>query len=165
MGISGGINAGDPSVWEKQRISVIVARVQEVQRQKPGTSGRQGTHKAVLVPLATIAGSFDPSLHPTLPVHLWAGPAGTSISAPPAAGDLILAVIQAPNNWVNSKEHVIVTDLCDFMRDEGSPIGSSIAVLKGLDDPKIEQTLKRIQDARLKTRDAATRPATRPAGP
>ena len=81
---------------------------------------------------------------------------------------LILAVIQTPQDRVKANEHVVIPDYAASCRMRAP--GSSMAVLKGLDDPKIRQTLKRIQDARLKGKPAtqpkaATQPATRPAGP
>jgi hypothetical protein len=101
----------------------------------------------VLAPLATLAGSFDPSLNPRLQLPFWANQSGTMITVVPKSGDTVIAVIRP---W-NGKDH-ITRHACPFMPDKN---GASLVVIKDLADPKVLEVLKKIQAAR-------TKPVTRP---
>ncbi len=139
--------------WTEGGYSVIAARVREV-RQAPGDAGEAGSYFAVLEPLAVFAGSLDPSEHATIRVSMYVGQGGTSIESPPKQGSMVLAVVQ----WGN----FIVSDICTFMPDQ-----SALAEVTGLGDPRVIETLKKIQDARAHAepdphlpRPPATRPAS-----
>lgn len=121
--------------WGPGKFSVIAAKVRDAER-LPDYSW-----KAVLIPRATITGTFDPGLHSELPVTFNAESTGTtSIRRAPKAGDTVIAVIYSSGNAWSVTIH-----LCSFMPD-----GSSMMIVDGLDDPRVAQTLKNIQTSRAK---------------
>jgi hypothetical protein len=141
-GVSGGgidtITGDERGLWTEGHISVIVARVTAMEE----FFGRDApaSYRATLEPIALIAGSFDPSEHPTPRASFVAGPAAAMvIHDPPPKGALVLVVLRDAD-WIYS-------DTCLFMPDR-----VPITILTGLDDKRIAQTLKRIQDAREKAR-------------
>ena len=150
------IHAETPSTWNEYKVSVICATVDQIREVKHYHNGG-GAFAATLVPMSTIAGHFDPSASRTLKVSFDAGSYATSVVDAPPKGSLILAVIRE----LPSGEYIIEGNICNFMPDEidRGRSGSSIAILKGLDDPKIVATQRVIQAARAK--QPATRPATR----
>jgi len=155
------IHGDRPEIWRSGGLSVIIAVVQEAQVD----SGPDDTiYRAVLAPQATLAGAFDPSLARTLHVRFHAGGYGTSIESPPKPGSRILAAIRIGMEYADeqSRSDWIVSSSVDFM-----PKQSALVVLDGPADPRIEETLKRIQAARAKSTmqqsdAAATQPTTQP---
>ena len=158
----GTFDAANLGMWKEGGASVIIATVQDVKELNGLFS--EGTHTAVLMPHATIAGGFDPGLHPTLNVHFWVGSFGTSIWKAPSKGELIMAVIQSPDELGGHKGYIIESAICPFMPFEDDrlhPIGSpSVTVITGLNDPKVTQALWRIQVARLGHAALHPQPAT-----
>ncbi len=119
-------------LWMQARYSLIIARVKAITQARPGENG---THRAILEPICTLAGSLDPSEHPTLDVTLYADGMTSSVGTPPKQGSLILAVTQGTN--------FIVSDICTFM-----PNRASVQEINGMGDPRVLETLKKLQDAR-----------------
>jgi hypothetical protein len=138
--------------WEQDRTSVVVAVLRDLRRAPDHTDIR--SRHATLVPMATVSGSFDPGLHPTLPVRLWVVPPGTSIRGEPPEGATVMAVIAQQDDG-----YLIVPDVCAFMPEPGA----ALVVVDGPGDPKVAQTLKRIQDVRLAARKKQQQlPASKP---
>ena len=130
--------------WTKGRLFVIIASVATVVR-SAGESEDE-THRITLVPHATLAGSFDVSLHPQIVAPTVAGIYGTSIKEPPPTGSLAIVVL-CPHDgelWVDSASIAFV------------PGGSALTVVDGWNDPRIAETLKNIQAARHPTTQPAT---------
>jgi hypothetical protein len=163
LGARGRISGSEWALWTEGGHSVIVASVHDVERVQG--EGFQPYH-ATLKPRATLAGALDPSVNVALPVNFYVSSMTSSISVPPRENDLILAVVRirhgeqegvAQANW-------IVSETCTFM-----PNGSSVACIRGLDDPLVLETLKKVQAARANPQPdpygARTRPGTRPATP
>lgn len=132
----------EPGCWDKAGYSVILAWVGEVRQPD---ADDVGLCRAVVAPIATLAGAFDASLRPALKVAFHAGVSHSSIPKAPAKGDVVLAVISIPQDRPAGPEDpvLIVSDLCTFMPDE-----AALVILKNLDDPRVMETLKRIQRAR-----------------
>lgn len=97
----------------------------------------------MLAPMGTIAGKFDASEHPELKVSSF-GPAGSSVQVLPKAGDTVLTAVmvsQAPGRgWV------IPISYIPFMPGDG---GAALCIIEGLADPRVFETLKKIQQARI----------------
>jgi hypothetical protein len=161
LGARGRISGSEWALWTEGGYSVIVASVHDVERVQG--EGFQ-PYRATLKPRATLAGVLDPSVNAALPVNFYVSSMTSSISVPPQENDLILAVVRirhaeqegAPQtNW-------IVSETCTFM-----PNGSSVARIRGLDDPLVLETLKKVQAARANPQPdpygTRARPATRPA--
>jgi hypothetical protein len=148
----GRIDAGTTGVFTKDRCSVIVAKVERAWQQQSPAGDRQD--KAILRPLATIAGTFDPSIHPSLAVEFYSGGGTTSIRRSPHDGDTVLAVVRVQVLVQDDPvaRNIVVSEVCTFM-----PERSALVVIKGLDDPAVTQTLTRIQEAR--TAAAKPKPA------
>ncbi|MGH7179526.1 MAG: hypothetical protein ACREJC_19275, partial [Tepidisphaeraceae bacterium] len=121
-----------------------------------------GLHEGVFLPAATLAGKFDASLHPRLNVRLQIGGHGSSIKSAPALNARVMAVISTGNTWADEvvPSDWIVESICLFM-----PNHSALVVIDGFDDPRVAETLKKIQAARAKPTTQqrhATRPTTKP---
>lgn len=143
----------DPKQWQAGELNVIVATVRDVHKDEGDVPNR---YQATLIPLATLAGRFDASLQPALPVRFYVGLASSSIADPPPRRATVIAVVAVgltngsetkPSNW-------ILSDICTFMPGE-----SALLVIKGLADPRIAETLKKIQDARAQSDADTARPA------
>jgi len=159
----GTIRGSEWELWTKDRYCVIVCTVEGIVDQPRGDPGP--THQLNVVPMATLAGQFDPTETRAMSFFLYAGVEGTSIRTVPPVGATIMAVVcpgilvgenEVPSNWV-------VSDICRFM-----PQGSAICVVKDLNDPQILRTIERIREARANPdpdpyRTAASRPTTAPA--
>ena len=155
----------EPGLWTDGNYCVVVGTIHEIRR-----NTADNRVQASLVPKATLAGSFDPSLHPQVRVDFRTGTT-SSIRHVPAKGATVLAVIRwgmaVEEGSHTRKANWIVSDLCTFMPDR-----SALVVITGLDDPRVAQTLERIREARANpepdpnaaTTTSATRPATRPVG-
>ena len=121
------------------------------------------THHATLIPVATLTGTFDAALHPTLGVDFNCGTLTTSIKNLPDEGSTVVAVIWMKDGVAKGSEGrtSVTSTICTFMPEQ-----AAMAQVTGLSDPRITEVLKKIQAARLKgdpsTRPAATHPATRP---
>lgn len=155
--VFGGIDSlegGDEGLWDEGGHSLIVARVRSVEA-LPSKVGP--THRAVLEPLATLAGHLDPSAQSTIVVLLYAQAMGTSVHAAPEKGDWILAVIwaAATDGDERQKSLYIESAFCRFM-----PKDAAVVVIRGLDDSIVKETLTRIQTSRLKAKAPTSAPAT-----
>jgi hypothetical protein len=150
----------EPSRFTKDGYSVIVGIIRDIKEIK----GSPSRYQATLVPEAMLAGNFDPSLHPTLLVSFDVGLGGSSIREPPADGATVLTVVVV--NMLNGDDTVpsnfIIDDIFTFMPDQ-----SGLVPIKGLDDPRVAETLKKIQDARAHPDPDpnAPKPAMQPATP
>jgi hypothetical protein len=143
LGGIGTISGRESDLWTDYHCSVVLARVGDIVELKHELDN--GTHRAKLQPLATLAGILDPGASPTLDVRFYSGTNTSSIGRAPAKGDLVIAVVvigrrhgeeKQPSDWVTS-------DLCTFMPDD-----SALVAVDGLGDPRILQTIDRIRDAR-----------------
>ena len=147
LGGLGTTTGKERGLWTDGRYSVIVATMHDIH---PPDKKAYGPHAARLAPLATLAGGFDCSLHPALPVRFYVGQ-GTSVrrSTPlPKDGATVMAVIQMPKPREGEPEDpnpegFIVSDICTFM-----PGKSSFVAIDSLADPRVTETLKKIQEAR-----------------
>lgn len=139
------VNGSEEGLFTEDRYCVLIAKVARVWKDK-SIEGRP-IERAVLKPLATLAGTFDPALNATLDVQFYAGGPSTSIKEPPPLGATVMAVIRlkAPkaDDDAPTPVNVIVSDICAFM-----PESSSLVRIKNIDDPEVLRTLSRIQQAR-----------------
>jgi hypothetical protein len=119
--------------------------------------------------MASIAGTFDASEHPRFRVPLYTGSMTSSISIEPRVGNVILVVL------LLGDRDTIASDFCTFMPDRDEVINvngvkvfqtaraSALVEIKGLGDPRVLETLKRIQEARAHPDpDPYGSPKTRP---
>lgn len=138
-----------------KHVSVILAVMEDV---RVDTSG-PGNFQTTLIPHATVAGSFDCSLHPKLKVSFNAGTITSSVRRAPSHGSTVLAVISTLNPIAigANGETEIISDSCEFM-----PKGSALVEVVSMEDPVIDRVLEKIQAARLRAA-ATTQPSTQPA--
>jgi len=144
----GTVDGSEEGLFTEDRYCVVIAKVERVWKEKSIDSGdTRPIERAVLRPLATLAGPLDPSLHPTLSVRFYSGGPSTSIKEPPKVGSTVMAVVRLKPPSVDDDEPVqlnfIVSEICAFM-----PESSSLVQIKNLDDPQVSRTLSRIQEAR-----------------
>jgi hypothetical protein len=92
---------------------------------------------ATLEPRALLCGTLDPSLNAAVTVAFLPG-LGSSYQKAPRDGATVIAVVARDETGVG-----IVSDFCDFM-----PGQSSLVEIDGLGDPRVFQTLQRLQKAR-----------------
>jgi hypothetical protein len=139
----GTTTGGERGLWTEGRYAVIVARVTRVVEMNVHED--RGTHTVTLAPLATLAGSIDPTAAESVSATLYAGDTGTKIRVAPSAGELVMAVVQvskdAANRWF------IVSDICTFM-----PNRSALEVIDGLGDRRVTETANRLREARARAR-------------
>jgi hypothetical protein len=125
-------------LWDEGGYAVIVAKVEEIlELGQEDRLKNHATHTAALVPLATIAGTLDPSTHRKLLVTLNIGSFTTSVDHAPPRGAWVLAVIEPGP--------MVAADICTFMPDN-----AGLVVIDGPADKRVAETLKRIQEAREK---------------
>jgi hypothetical protein len=150
----GNLDGEGDEYWDAKHYSVIVAEVSAVERM-PDSSWR-----ATLRPTSTIAGRFDTSEHADLSISSF-GHSLESRFVIPKAGDTVLAIIilskAAGKGWV------VPFTYATFM-----PGAAPLCVIKGPGDPRVAETLKKIQEARVRGRTkaqagnlATTRPAVK----
>jgi len=139
-------DGSEGELFGKDRYSVIVARVAHVWVAKSTDPVDPRDRDMIeLAPLATLAGTFDPSVNPTATFGYFSNDISSSIKAPPKEGAIILTVVrdQILIHEDPTPRNVIVSDTCTFM-----PGGSALLTIKSLDDPAVSQTLERLQKAR-----------------
>lgn len=150
----GSITGKEPWLWTQEGICVLVGVIQNIENDN---APRSSAKIAVLRPAATIAGRFDPSEQAALPVRFYPGGANTSIGSVPPERALVIAVVQVSRDDKGHLKGFIRSDYVSFM-----PGSSALVVLSGPDDPRIAQTLARIQKARSGEGDPARGTSTRP---
>ena len=147
----GNFTGDEEGLWDQDGCSVVVGKIRNMHN---GSAKGPAFYTATLQPEALLCGCLDPSLHPSLPVAFMAQALNTSIDQVPADGSTVLAVVSMRDGRVG-----IVSDSCRFM-----PGDSSLVSVTGLDDPKVAETLKRLQAAR-KAGDAKRAAATQSSAP
>ena len=120
-------------LWKSERYALVVAVVRDIVRLPRGDDS--GSHRATFEPLATLAGSLDPSAKRTLEVTFEGEVPSSSIHQAPKKGAMVLAVIDRGNR--------VVPDFCEFM-----PGFSSLVTIDGLGDKRVAETIERLQLAR-----------------
>jgi hypothetical protein len=145
------ITGREEGLWTKDGTFVIVATIKAVER----VHGPEydPTHRLVLLPHAALAGSFDPSLHVELVAHVAVGH-GSSVRQTPPVGSLAVVVMRPHEGafWVDSAS-------CAFV-----PGGSALTVVASWNDPRIAETLRKIQAARANPNPSPYgKPGTQPA--
>ena len=107
--------------------------------------------EADLIPLATLAGSFDSSSEIDVTARLWVGGVGSAIRNDPPVNAIVIAVIR--QDYLG---YQISPEICLFMPEQ-----KGLVVIEGFGDPKVLQTIEKIRAVRHKGHPA-TRPATQP---
>lgn len=155
----GVIYGDEEQAFVADRYSVILATVEDVGT-NPDTAFFK--YRARLRPFGTLAGTLEPARWRTMDVVFESGTPTTSIRAVPVKGAKLLVVV-LPDVQVDAKgtsQHMAVSAVCAFM-----PEGAAMVSVNGFDDPLIQQTLERIQEAHQRgaeRRRATTRPASQP---
>jgi len=129
-------------LWDSDGNSVVVGTIKDV---KPILVKGLADHSAILCPLATSCGKFDPSLNSEIPIKFYIGDT-SSIRQIPPNGATVIAVVVQEEGRTN-----VDSNLFAFMPDE-----SGLVAVSGLGDPKVKETLSKLQAAR---RVAATQSA------
>ena len=156
----GSIDADHPARFSAEdNCRVIVARVDRVWVGK-SDDGRP-RDRAVLIPLATIAGPFDPTAVERLEVELYSRPPTSSIPEAPKAGAIVLAVVRvgALVHDDPKPRNVVPSEYCAFMPKE-----AALVTVSGLGDPVIVETAERIRKARAAARARQARDRAGKAG-
>lgn len=151
------ITGVEPGVWTDGRYSVVVGCVRDI---KPWGGLETDQYQATFLPLLRLAGTLDPSVSAKLRVRFFALSDRTSIKQLPPEGATVLAVVRAQVR--RAKEPTlsdwIVPDTCTFMPDM-----SAMVTLRDERDPRISDTLRRLQGARANgDPEPHVRPATQP---
>jgi hypothetical protein len=143
FGAQGTITGKEWAGWDTGSYNVVVGVIHKINKEKgPGADANR--YRAEFLPKATIGGTLDPSLYPTLPAVFYVGKAVGAIAELPREGALVLAVLQLEREDRHAKASALIfSDICTFMPGE-----AAMVVLKGLDDPRVTETLKKLQDAR-----------------
>jgi hypothetical protein len=138
----GTITGREAEGWNNGEYTLILGVIQDVQKERVAGEDRC---TATMAPRATLGGVFDASAHPILPVQFYVGRPTSSIAQPPEQGAVVLAVVQLVRAKEKSESDrgLVYSHTCTFMPGE-----AALVVLRGLDDPRIEETLKKLQDAR-----------------
>ena len=125
--------------------SLIVA---EVLRVEPGGLAA-GEHRATFRPIATLSGGFDSGRQVTVDLRMSTSqaPGTTSIKQAPAKGALVMAVLFHTGD---ERSWVVSSGGATFMPTRAS----AVEVITGLDDPKVRETVRRVQEARSAKRKA-----------
>lgn len=155
---TGHIAGGEDKLWRADGgLCVVVARVLNV-TELPKIRDDGTTHVARLQVLANLAGYFDPSQDVSFDVDIASDP--VSVNEIPASGATVIAVLEHSFvNYDKSKPRMaVVPATCRFMPGEN---GSPLAVVTGLGDRRVAQTLDAIRKARANHLGAVvtTRPA------
>lgn len=155
----GTINGKEKEGWESGTYSIVVATIHDI---KKGEG--VGVYKASINPEATLAGVLDPSVNPTIRVSFYVDPPTTQgvttyVRNIPPAGATVLAVLEylPINDQTEERAYRVTPNICTFMPEE-----SGMVIIKGLDDPKVAETLKRIQKARAAAQGKKTNEAGAP---
>jgi hypothetical protein len=122
----------EPRFWTEWHRALVIARVRTEAAHVDGADSKFYMHMAI-EPIATLAGTFDPSEHPSQDVEFYVGT--PTIPNAPGEGEYIMIVLE--------DGHFIVSDECEFM-----PHGLPLVVIDGLGDPRVHDTLKKARDAR-----------------
>jgi hypothetical protein len=148
----------EQELWNQGGYSVLVATIRDI---RLFGGDETDLYQANLLPLATLAGKFDASLNPRLPVRFYALSSDTSIKQVPPDGVTVLAVIQVQVRQGDEVEESnwIVSDICSFMPDY-----SALVTLRDARDPLVRETLSRLQEARADSGHyrPTTAPSTQP---
>lgn len=149
----GTITGVESGTWNDDRTVVVVGRLTSIR------GDRQDEYRvAKFGPLLCLAGLFDPTATASLDVRFYIGDQSSSNSYPgPTDDSLVLVVMRLSVELKEGPTNIIVSDWCTFMPDR-----AGLVVLKGLDDPRLRETILRLREARAKAA-AATRPTTKPA--
>ena len=144
-------------LWSDAGYSIVIGRIAGIK-----VDDRTGRCFAAFSPVATLAGSFDPSAKATLVVEFYVSSTTSSIHHPPAEQSLVMVVYSRDYEIVPDRDGFIVSAICEFM-----PSQSAMVSLTGLDDVCIAETLKKVQEARKnedpnphpKDREPTTKPS------
>lgn len=140
----GTITGQEPKGWGDGTYNVVIGRLRNVMKVENAPDAGPDYRIATFIPLATLAGVFDSSLHPTVTVNLYVGAATSSIrEVPPDNAFVILVMRTRPTEGEKTPTAAVSSDFCTFM-----PGRAAIAVVDGPADPRISQTLDRLQKAR-----------------
>jgi hypothetical protein len=143
LAAQGTITGKERTGWQTGYYNVVVAIIRNVEKDKAADAG-SSRYRAVLSPKATLGGTLDPSLYPSLPAAFYVGKAVGAIEEAPPDGSLVMVVMQLDREDAADKPFAFIfSDICKFMPGE-----SAMVLLKGLDDPLAAETLMRLQDAR-----------------
>jgi hypothetical protein len=128
--------------WREGYYNVVIARIYDV---KKDGGIHPDLYLASIKPQATLAGTFDSSLYPVLPVQFYVADTHSSIKKIPAEGALVIVVLKflPPDDQDEHAAGFIFSDTCTFMPDQ-----AAIVAIRGLDDPRVSETLNKLQEAR-----------------
>ena len=133
-----GVLFGDEEgLWDEDRVSVVLARVTDVSHDGDGDGDHLYLDYVTLEPLGTLSGSFDAGTTSSVTARFWFG-ANSSLDDKPQVDTTVLVVIRRADDW-----WAVVSDFCQFM-----PGRSALVEVDGWDDPRVAETLKRIQAVR-----------------
>ena len=162
-------DGSDEKAWGQFGSTVVIGIIKDIKEKD-----QHGNCVAILVPQATIAGHFDVAVHASIKIEFQYDVGSVfdpaTVSKRPNENDIVMVVMDImPKDDQNNEEFgdVLSRCRCTFM-----PEDCSMIVVKGLDDPVINETLHRIQNVRIKpmpypelekkTTPPATQPTSKP---
>jgi hypothetical protein len=150
-------SGAEPWLWKERHHAVVVAVINDVKTVKVPEKNYE-YHTGTLVLKVSLAGECDPSLTPSLPIKFVADLAGSSNHTVPTNGSVVLAFISV--GWPRADENWVEEAVIGFMPGDD---GSGLVVIEGLNDPRVDATLKRIQMERAGQVSKSDRqPTTKP---
>lgn len=124
------ISGREAHIWEQRHISVVIARITEL---RSPVDRPRIVWTAKIKPIMLVAGELDPSTNPELEVAFDVCDSCNVVAAPPKDA-LILIVLMGKD--------------CASMGYGFMPKRAPLAVLEGLGDKQIEETLENIREVR-----------------
>jgi hypothetical protein len=128
------MSAREPRIWTEGEFSVVVVRVKGVGKREWDADDVPGNAWMTVEPLATLAGSFDPSADRRLKVTFYEYGDERGL---PRQGTVAVAVFRT--------KAFVVNEDCDFM-----PNGVGIMEITGFGDAKLLQTINTLREERAK---------------
>lgn len=158
------VSGAEPGLWTADRFNLVIGVVRDVKKFKDPQSPSDDRYSATLTLKASLAGQLDPSLVATLDVMFYAEHYGSSIKTVPTEGTVVMALVRLRPSTTEDAgpKDLISSAFASFMPGE-----SSLVAIKGLDDPRVDETLKKVRNARAHPDPDpnAPKPTTKPAAP
>jgi hypothetical protein len=158
------VSGAEPGFWTLDRFNLVIGVIRDVKKFKDPQSPSNDRYSATLTLKASLAGQLDPSLIATLDVMFYAEHYGSSIKTVPTEGMVVMALVRLRPSATKDAgpKDMISSAFASFMPGE-----CSLVEIKSLDDPRVDETLKKIQNARAHPDPDpnAPKPATKPATP
>jgi hypothetical protein len=119
---------GDHGYWSNH--SVVYGIAEQI------TSATKGEYVMTFIPMATLAGTFDPAEHENVRASFRVSQYGGALNDPPANGTAVIIVLhKKDDHWL------IPTNVISYLPDR-----RAIVPVEGFDDPVVESAVARLKE-------------------